>query len=75
MVPGPGQIWDAACDKVVERGNWLKFGQNERLTRILLATEDKTLVEASPNDRIVSHSCIYMHNMRSEIRCIVGCRV
>jgi predicted NAD-dependent protein-ADP-ribosyltransferase YbiA (DUF1768 family) len=37
----------------VERGNWLKFGQNERLTHILLATGDKTLVEASPNDRIV----------------------
>jgi len=45
-------IWDAACDAVVERGNWLKFGQNERLTHILLATGDKTLVEASPNDRI-----------------------
>lgn len=47
------QIWDAGCDAVVERGNWLKFGQNERLTRILLATGDKQLVEASPNDRIV----------------------
>ncbi|KAK9898595.1 DUF1768-domain-containing protein [Cystobasidium minutum MCA 4210] len=46
------QIWDAACDAVVERGNWLKFGQNDELAEILLSTGDKTIVEASPSDKI-----------------------
>ena len=39
------------CDAVVERGNLLKFTQNEKLKKILLETQYKTLVEASPNDR------------------------
>ena len=47
-----GQIWDAGCDNVVERGNFLKFS-DEKLGRILLNTGDRMLVEASPNDRIV----------------------
>ena len=46
------QIWDAGCDNVVERGNFLKFS-DEKLGRILLDTGDRMLVEASPNDRIV----------------------
>ena len=50
------EMWDAGRDAVVERGNWLKFGQNEDLTRILLGTGDKELVEASPNDSIVCSS-------------------
>ena len=41
-----------ACEAVVERGNFLKFGQNEEMKQILLGTGSKQLVEASPNDRI-----------------------
>lgn len=51
------KIWDAACDAVVERGNWLKFGQNDELAEILLSTGDKEIIEASPSDKIVSKVC------------------
>jgi ribA/ribD-fused uncharacterized protein len=44
--------WDAACREVVYRGNLAKFTQNEDLCALLLATGDRTLVEASPTDRI-----------------------
>ena len=37
---------------VVERGNLLKFTQNEHLKKILLGTGERILVEASPTDRI-----------------------
>ena len=64
--PGPGEAkafgravknfdqstWDANCDAVVERGNFLKFSQDKRLGGILLGTADKEIVEASPNDKI-----------------------
>lgn len=45
-------LWDAACDAVVQRGNLLKFSQNAELGKILLATGDREIVEASPNDRV-----------------------
>jgi len=44
--------WTAACRDVVHRGNVAKFSQNADLKALLLATGDKTLVEASPTDRI-----------------------
>jgi ribA/ribD-fused uncharacterized protein len=44
--------WTAACRDVVHRGNLAKFGQNADLAALLLATGDKTLVEASPTDRV-----------------------
>ena len=44
--------WKAACRDVVFRGNLAKFSQDEELRALLLATGDKTLVEASPTDRI-----------------------
>ena len=44
--------WDKNCDVVVERGNLLKFTQHEDLKKVLLGTEDRILVEASPTDRI-----------------------
>jgi hypothetical protein len=44
--------WTAACREVVYRGNVGKFSQNAELKALLLATGDKTLVEASPTDRI-----------------------
>ncbi|KUJ14361.1 DUF1768-domain-containing protein [Mollisia scopiformis] len=44
--------WDSCCDDIVEKGNYLKFSQNESLKKILLNTGDKIIVEASPSDRI-----------------------
>ena len=44
--------WDALSGEVVIRGNLAKFSQNEELLEVLLATEDKVLVEASPYDKI-----------------------
>lgn len=40
------------CWNVVWQGNVAKFGQNDYLREILLATEGTTLVEASPEDVI-----------------------
>ncbi len=37
---------------IVIRGNLAKFSQSEKLLQTLLATGEKTLVEASPHDRI-----------------------
>merc|ERR1711908_13778 len=44
--------WDEACVEIVTEGNVHKFGQNHELLEKLLATGDKTLVEASPKDKI-----------------------
>ena len=44
--------WTGACREIVFRGNIAKFEQNAELRDLLLATGDKTLVEASPKDRI-----------------------
>ncbi|GGO22013.1 hypothetical protein GCM10010116_44380 [Microbispora rosea subsp. aerata] len=46
------RVWADHRFGIVVRGNVAKFGQNPELSRYLLATEDKVLVEASPNDRI-----------------------
>ncbi|KAJ4378300.1 hypothetical protein N0V86_006000 [Didymella sp. IMI 355093] len=47
------EIWDN-CDRVVEEGNYAKFGQNEELRMVLLKTGQRALVETSPNDRLWS---------------------
>jgi ribA/ribD-fused uncharacterized protein len=44
--------WDAAAKACVRDGVLLKFSQNESIKQVLLATGDKLLVEASPNDAI-----------------------
>ncbi|WWC90668.1 uncharacterized protein L201_005604 [Kwoniella dendrophila CBS 6074] len=44
--------WDETCDGIVEKGNYLKFSQNGDLRGIIVKTEGRTLVEASPTDRI-----------------------
>ena len=46
------QVWVENCDGVVERGNLLKFSQNQRLKEILLGTGNREIVETSPNDRV-----------------------
>jgi ribA/ribD-fused uncharacterized protein len=45
-------VWARKSDGIVERGNYLKFGQNEDLKGYLLDTGEKVMVEASPTDRV-----------------------
>jgi len=44
--------WDGVCRGIVYAGNLARFSQDEALRRALLATGEKTIVEASPTDRI-----------------------
>ena len=46
------EVWFRERVTIVVRGNEAKFGQSDKLLRRLLETGDKTLVEASPIDRI-----------------------
>lgn len=45
-------IWNDNKFDIVIEGNRLKFTQNPELMKILLSTGDKTIVEASPYDKI-----------------------
>lgn len=47
-----GTVWEKNRLEIVTAGNFAKFGQNPEARAILLATGEKTLVEASPFDRI-----------------------
>ena len=44
--------WDKNCMDIVKRGNKAKFFQNEKLYKTIIDTHPKTLVEASPMDKI-----------------------
>jgi ribA/ribD-fused uncharacterized protein len=44
--------WKTNRVRIVLEGNKLKFGQNEELRQKLIQTEEKTIVEASPRDKI-----------------------
>ena len=44
--------WDKHSMNIVTRGLVLKFGQDERLLKIMLGTGNKVFVEASPYDKI-----------------------
>jgi ribA/ribD-fused uncharacterized protein len=44
--------WEVARSPVVAYGNFLKFGQNKGLRKLLLSTGTDTLVEAARNDSI-----------------------
>lgn len=46
------KIWEEKRSEIVYAGNWAKFSQNQLLKDFLLQTEDKILVEASPEDTI-----------------------
>lgn len=46
------EIWKRHADQVVEDANYLKFSQNADMKEVLLGTGEKTLVEASPDDKI-----------------------
>ena len=45
-------IWDAHKYNIVKKANELKFSQNPELGSFLKATTNKTIVEASPFDKI-----------------------
>jgi ribA/ribD-fused uncharacterized protein len=45
-------IWNEKAYGLVLEGNLMKFRQNPELLKLLLATGDKILVEASPSDKI-----------------------
>ena len=44
--------WDAIKETVIYRGNFEKFTQNKKLTKLLLKTRNATLAEATPFDLI-----------------------
>lgn len=44
--------WNQNREDIVYRGNMAKFGQDDGLRDLLMETGDRTLVEASPYDRI-----------------------
>jgi ribA/ribD-fused uncharacterized protein len=46
------ELWASKCFDIVVRGNILKFSQNQDARRHLIHTLNKTLVEASPYDKI-----------------------
>lgn len=46
------KVWMEQCENIVFTGCLYKFTNNERLKKLLLSTDDKLLVEASPYDRI-----------------------
>lgn len=46
------EVWDSNCLDIVIRGNLAKFSQNPEMKEALLSTGERTLVEASPYDRV-----------------------
>lgn len=44
--------WNSVAKDIVLKGNMAKFTQNADLKKLLLATDDKIMVEASPYDKI-----------------------
>ena len=44
--------WSAACEEIVYQANLAKFSQHDELKNKLLATGDKIIAEASPQDAI-----------------------
>jgi len=44
--------WKDVCEEIVYKGNYAKFTQNDYLKSVILGTKDRTLVEASPYDKI-----------------------
>lgn len=44
--------WNEHCDRIVEEGQYLKFGQNKDMGKVLLGTGNREIVETSPNDKL-----------------------
>ena len=52
VTPFDADMWERMRYDLVSRGNFLKFSQNPRLRKILLATGERPLAEASGSDAI-----------------------
>ncbi len=46
------EVWDSNCYDIVKKASKAKFSQNSDLCSFLIGTKGRTLVEASPMDRI-----------------------
>ncbi|MDN8078696.1 NADAR family protein [Burkholderia multivorans] len=46
------EVWERVRLPMMIRGCWLKFSQNPDMRDALLATGERTLVEASPDDKV-----------------------
>ncbi|KAG6831452.1 hypothetical protein H0H92_010361 [Tricholoma furcatifolium] len=46
------ETWVCNRERIVLEGNMLKFGQSDKLRKLLIETGDRRLIEASPLDRI-----------------------
>jgi len=56
--------WNEVCETVVYNGNYAKFTQNLDLKQLLLATNEKIIVECSPYDEIWGNG----HNITDTLR-------
>jgi ribA/ribD-fused uncharacterized protein len=62
------ELWAQYKEKIVYKGNMLKFTQNKKLEKILINTDKKVLVEASPHDNIwgigfnANNAMLHTHN-------------
>jgi ribA/ribD-fused uncharacterized protein len=56
--------WEKYCLDIVTDGNYAKFTQNPEMKKELLASGDREIVEASPEDRIWG---IGMHETHPDI--------
>lgn len=52
VLPSKASVWDKAKLRIVEKGSDFKFSQNAALKQLILGTDDRLLVEASPEDCI-----------------------
>jgi ribA/ribD-fused uncharacterized protein len=50
--PFDAKLWNEKSKEIVHKGNVFKFTQNQDLLKLLAATKETTLVEASPYDKI-----------------------
>jgi ribA/ribD-fused uncharacterized protein len=50
--PFDSKLWDRECKRIVCDGLYAKFTSDPTLTMLLLRTGDRTIVEASPWDKI-----------------------
>jgi len=60
-------VWDARAKFIVKKGNEAKFTQNPDLLQELMATGDKTIVEASPVDEIWGIKLDTYHALRTPV--------
>lgn len=58
------KVWETYCKKIVYDGNMAKFKQNPKMKEELLSSDERVIVEASPEDTIWG---IGMHESHPDI--------